>query len=472
MFRSLALSLLLVCQAHAAGTKITIVIGDKAPPMDRQAAEQLSRDLGLLFEADPTVQTTSPSMGAQVLLVGNPSTNPAISSKAMPMPAEQGYILKSTDKGLIVGGGSPLATLWAASELSSRFGIRHLLHGDVMPVEKPALKLDGWDVAEQPSIKTRHWSMFNGTMAGGDSWPAVDLKTLFQQLVKLKFTHIDLPATMASITPIPVDGDTGGRKAFGGAKLFPIIETNRNVRSIAEECGLQVATESEPEPQPSILPQGDLTLWAPLLAEASAKSAPSVTVSASNIGDVDALAMYISEASFHGTLDKEKALAVMVTPICGEGVADRVSKAFGFVAKANELIATHDKRIGVIEAGMMLRHLHSKEALPEWITEAKTLYSSAMSEMYRANTRARGGARSYTLYHAKRMEFSFHYFTALEALYKAHDKAARADAMEAAVEAAYNALNAYADVARDQSDRGTIALLNEYGYRALANVKE
>ena len=162
----------------------------------------------------------------------------------------------------------------------------------------------------------------------------------------------------------------------------------------------------------------------------------------------------------------------MVTPICGEGVADRVSKAFGFVAKANELIATHDKRIGVIEAGMMLRHLHSKEALPEWITEAKTLYSSAMSEMYRANTRARGGARSYTLYHAKRMEFSFHYFTALEALYKAHDKAARADAMEAAVEAAYNALNAYADVARDQSDRGTIALLNEYGYRALANVKE
>jgi hypothetical protein len=39
--------------------------------------------------------------------------------------------------------------------------------------------------------------------------------------------------------------------------------------------------------------------------------------------------------------------------------------------------------------------------------------------------------------------------------------------LEKATEAMYNALNAYGEVARDQSDRGVIAVLNEYGYRRL-----
>jgi hypothetical protein len=35
------------------------------------------------------------------------------------------------------------------------------------------------------------------------------------------------------------------------------------------------------------------------------------------------------------------------------------------------------------------------------------------------------------------------------------------------MESVYNSLNSYSDVARDSSDRGAIALLNEYGYRPL-----
>ena len=57
------------------------------------------------------------------------------------------------------------------------------------------------------------------------------------------------------------------------------------------------------------------------------------------------------------------------------------------------------------------------------------------------------------------------YFTALESLYKAHDKTARTESLEAALESIYNALNAYGDVARDASDRGAIALLNQHAYR-------
>jgi hypothetical protein len=44
--------------------------------------------------------------------------------------------------------------------------------------------------------------------------------------------------------------------------------------------------------------------------------------------------------------------------------------------------------------------------------------------------------------------------------------------LELAVEAMYNALNAYSEVARDSCDRGVIAVLNEYGYRELTRELE
>jgi len=39
--------------------------------------------------------------------------------------------------------------------------------------------------------------------------------------------------------------------------------------------------------------------------------------------------------------------------------------------------------------------------------------------------------------------------------------------LEKAVEAMHNALSALGESARDNSDRGVIAVLNEYGYRPL-----
>jgi hypothetical protein len=60
--------------------------------------------------------------------------------------------------------------------------------------------------------------------------------------------------------------------------------------------------------------------------------------------------------------------------------------------------------------------------------------------------------------------------SAIESLYKSHEPTNRSESLEAAIESVYNSLNSYSDVARDSSDRGTIALLNEYGYRALRKV--
>ncbi len=108
--------------------------------------------------------------------------------------------------------------------------------------------------------------------------------------------------------------------------------------------------------------------------------------------------------------------------------------------------------------------------------DEKTLreaYLLAMNEMYRANTRARDGARRFTLYYARRFEAASGYLNALEleraaeAAKAAGDEEAFTAKIEAAIEAVYGALDAHAAVARDAGDLGVIANINQRVYRRL-----
>ena len=96
-----------------------------------------------------------------------------------------------------------------------------------------------------------------------------------------------------------------------------------------------------------------------------------------------------------------------------------------------------------------------------------------MNEFYRANQRAQEDGRGFTLYYARRLDFAFNYMLCIEAARKAgfarknNDTKTQRQELETAVDAIYDALNAMAAVARSNSDRGIIAVLNEYGYRPL-----
>jgi len=76
-------------------------------------------------------------------------------------------------------------------------------------------------------------------------------------------------------------------------------------------------------------------------------------------------------------------------------------------------------------------------------------------------------------YYEKRLEFAMEYLNSVEALRLAgqakgkRETANQLEHLEKAVEAMYNGLSALGEVARDNSDRGVIAVLNEYGYRPL-----
>ena len=182
---------------------------------------------------------------------------------------------------------------------------------------------------------------------------------------------------------------------------------------------------------------------------------------------------YLSRAGVDKSFTPKKAVDGLVTPISGAGVGERIAIGFEHLAKAGALVDKHDPTLATLRPEVIMRHYAMKEPVPEWWAEAKGGFAMAMNEMYRANTRARGGAREYSLYLAKRFEFALHYFTCLEAtrlagIAKAKgDKAEQIEQLETAVEAMHNALGAMADVDRNNADRGLIAALNEYGFRPL-----
>ena len=483
--------------AAAAAPRVAIVVGANAPALEQLAATELAAQLQKLYGAQTTIQTVVPADDSAVILLGSPQTSAAVDAalgKQWPQLSPQGHLVKSVPSHgravLVLGGGSPVASLWAVHEFGYRCGIRHLLHGDFLPLEKPVFTLSGFDVVLEPRVPTRAWSAFNGQPFGAESWSVADHTRLLTQLAKLKFTHLILPATLPAVAALRVDGDTPGRKAFGGARQFENADRTENflsrIQAAAAAVGIVVqvgemqdATEITPGPaNASVLPQFNLETLAAQVNALRLKPTAGFVARVIIPGDLNASAHFLSRAAFADQFTAAQALSDLVTPICGKEVDERLLKGFAAAAKAAALITANDPAIAVPAARMTLRHLETKAAPPAWLTEAKDLYAQAMNEMYRANTRARDGARPYILYHAKRFEFALHYLTSIELVWKAGfagaegKKEARTQALEQSVEAMYNALNALADVARDASDRGTIAILNEHAYRPLLQALE
>ena len=497
LFTLTALLVFHPCLSQAAAHRVAVVIGENAPALEKFAAGELAGQLQKLFEAQATIQISMPADDSHLIFIGSPATNSALKAAAgdqWPKLSAQGHMVKSiTVKGrdaLVLGGGSPVATLWAVHELGYRLGIRHTLNGDFYPVEKPAFTVSGFDVIMEPRLMVRAWSAFASQPFGGEAWSVEDHKRLITQLSKLKFTHLILPAAMTPQAALRVDGDTPGRKAFQGAKHFVNADIGSDfltrITAVAAEAGLETQLAAEGDvaqisPGPvnaALLPHFSLESLADSLN--AIRSGKKVGFVAKIIipGDLSASAHFLSRASFVDELSASKSLSELVTPICGKEVDERLLKGFDAAAQAAALISKNDPRLALANGRMITRHLESSEAPPAWWTEAKTLYTTAMNEMYRGNTRARDGARPFILYHAKRFEFAQHYMTSMEAARKAGnakakgDKEARSAAIEQAVEAMYNALNALGDVARDPSDRGSIAVLNEFAYKPLIKESE
>ncbi len=177
---------------------VVVIVDATAPQLERYAAKELCDYLDKLYGFRTRPVETIPASADAVLLVGTPTTSSAISramgSEPWPKLSEQGLVLKRVwpegKPALIVGGGSPQATLWAVYELVERWGVRYLLHGDVLPEEPGKFRLPARDVVLEPKLWIRQWRVVNTFLCGPESWGMADYRPVLDQLAKLRFNRI------------------------------------------------------------------------------------------------------------------------------------------------------------------------------------------------------------------------------------------------------------------------------------------
>ena len=200
MMRSLLIVWLVSCATSIgfAAEPVAVIVGKAAPQLEQFAASELSKQFGQLFDVNVKVVNALPQEASTLVLIGSPQTNPAVAAiigENWPKLSEQGMVLRTiSDKDetvLIVGGGSPQATLWAVYELGYRLGIRYLLSEDVFPGQQ-AFQLESYDVVLEPELRRRTWRTINDFAIGPESWPLADHKRLLGQLAKQKFNHLML----------------------------------------------------------------------------------------------------------------------------------------------------------------------------------------------------------------------------------------------------------------------------------------
>ncbi len=189
------------CRAEKASPRVAVVVGDAAPALERFAARELCDYLAKLYgiRAYPA-RTFSPS-SEMIFLIGSPETNATVKQAAerrmFPKLTDQGIVLRRTElQGrpvLIVGGGSPQATLWAVYELVERWGVRYLVDRDVFP-ERSEFKVPALDVVMEPIFRVRAHPSIQDYAPSGESWGMADFRPLIDQLAKMKFNRLNVLA--------------------------------------------------------------------------------------------------------------------------------------------------------------------------------------------------------------------------------------------------------------------------------------
>ena len=224
---------------------LRIVVGPNAPALERFAASELQRYLRILF--GPTVPVVEDAAGrpAHAVLIGSPQTNPAIASSGLargwPSTSDQGIVLRggAAEQTWAVGGGSPVATMWAVYELVERLGVRYLLSGDVFPDDPGPLRIPDLDEHVEPVFTERIWRLMNDEPHGPEMWSLAECRRVIDQIAKMKmngiffltypshpFVHYEFRGVAKSTGVLdfgfryPIDDDTIGREHFDDTAEF------------------------------------------------------------------------------------------------------------------------------------------------------------------------------------------------------------------------------------------------------------
>ncbi len=216
------------------------------------------------------------------------------------------------------------------------------------------------------------------------------------------------------------------------------------------------------------------------------------------IGDHNLSVGYIARRAWERGLERTDFYRRQLTAVCGEPAAEGMLEAMQTLEQVT--IALEERGLGLMfpVPGMLMKFWKPGE-LPEYLVDARHQYIRALNSVRKADrarratlgesgSRARSAAADeYLAYWMGRFTFGAGYIETIEAVHKAataeaqaakarkagkleEHKAKLAEAARLAREAEQtvrNAIDAYAHVARDQSDCGAIAILAEYAWRPI-----
>lgn len=170
----------------------TIHIAPEADALQHHAASELQNYLQRLFRIRADIATTPPGDSRICFHVGHADAAHIRRVVAnMPDLSDQGHLVRRIDAStMVLAGGSSAAVAWAVYELVERYGVRYLLHEDVLPRDSGPFHLPDLDLLLEPLLALRCWRQFSELATGGAMWSLAQHQAFTRQLFKLKFNGI------------------------------------------------------------------------------------------------------------------------------------------------------------------------------------------------------------------------------------------------------------------------------------------
>jgi hypothetical protein len=187
-------------------------------------------------------------------------------------------------------------------------------------------------------------------------------------------------------------------------------------------------------------------------------------------GDHDACVAYLSQAAWDKEATPDSAYADHLRAVYGDAAGARMKKVLSEVEAATLLLEEHGLGFAFPTPNMLMQHWTAQPLDPAF-TEVGHRYRTALDAAREAEKVSSDSGRPLARYWIGRLRFGAGYLDAVQAVRRAAAAEASGKSDEPSREAKdalaklRESLEAYANVARDRSDRGAIAVLAEYAYR-------
>ena len=202
--------------------------------------------------------------------------------------------------------------------------------------------------------------------------------------------------------------------------------------------------------------------------------------------DHDPCVAYLARAAWDDDVTPEDVARDLIRVVCGEAAVPEMLTVFAELEETTRHLNGHGLGLTFPVPSMITKHL-TPGSLSDDLVQDRNGYRLSLAAARRAWEKSSERGRPYVEYWIGRLEFGIGYIDCIEAVKhlanaKSELELAREGADEtlisvkqrvalASAEAAFqissNMLNTLGSVARNQSDRGAIAVMNEYVYRRL-----